>query len=186
MADLAPVFYDCEASGLEGCPIEIGWAFVTPAGTLFCEAHQIFPAEDWRISEHWDDAAQSLHGISLADLLRHGRPAWEIARRMNRTLGGRELFSDSPHDEAWLRQMFDAAGLEPTFIIRRTDALALIARAARQRRLDADDWNHALELATRTAPRGHRAEADARHLAVLWQIAVGRRVRPSAGRAQIL
>ena len=40
---------------------------------------------------------------------------------MNAALDRRELFSDAPQDEAWLRLLFNAAGLDPIFTIRQTD-----------------------------------------------------------------
>ena len=50
---------------------------------------------------------------------------------MNAVLSGRELFSDAPaDDERWLRIIFDEAGLDPAFTIRRTYAHMLIARLA--------------------------------------------------------
>jgi hypothetical protein len=89
---------------------------------------------------------------------------------MNIALGGRELFSDAPQDEAWLRLLFDAAGCEPTFMIRRTDAWVLISQVTADRGLDEAAYASAKALAAEMAPRRHRAEADARHLAVLWRI----------------
>ncbi len=171
MAAPIPVFYDCEASDMEGYPIEIGWAFLDPeAGTVVSESHLIRPPDDWPIKESWDPAAERLHGIALSQLWLDGRPVWEIGRRMNEALGGRELFSDAPQDEAWLRQLFDAAGLEPTFLVRRTDARVLISRVAGDRGLDEAAYARAKAKAVALAPRRHRAEPDARHLAVLWNI----------------
>jgi len=166
-----PVFYDCEASDLEGYPIEVGWAFSDAAtGVVVSESHLIKPPDDWPVKESWDRAAERLHGIALAQLWRDGRPVWEVAQRMNAVLGGRELFSDAPQDETWLRLLFDAAGFEPTFTIRRTDARVLISQAAADRGLDEAAYARAKALATETAPRRHCAEADARHLALIWHI----------------
>ena len=40
----APVFYDCEASGVEGLQIEIGWAVVnTATGYIQSEGHLVKP-----------------------------------------------------------------------------------------------------------------------------------------------
>lgn len=171
MTTPTPVFYDCEASDLEGYPIEVGWAFTASGtGSLVSESHLIKPPAEWPVKESWDRAAERLHGIALVQLRRDGRPVWEVARRMNMALGGRELFSDAPQDEAWLRLLFDAAGLEPTFTIRRTDARVLVSRAAAARGLDEAAYARAKSLAAEMAPRRHRAEADARHLALLWNI----------------
>jgi hypothetical protein len=52
-----PVFYDCEASDLEGYPIEVGWAFTDPAtGALVSESHLIKPPAEWPVKESWDRA----------------------------------------------------------------------------------------------------------------------------------
>lgn len=89
---------------------------------------------------------------------------------MNAVLDGRELFSDALQDEAWLRLLFDAAGIEPTFVVRRTDARILISQAAADRGLDEAAYARVKILAAKMAPRPHRAEADARHLALLWNM----------------
>jgi hypothetical protein len=171
MTTPTPVFYDCEASDLEGYPIEVGWAFTDlGSGALVSESHLIKPPAEWPVKESWDRAAERLHGIALVQLWQEGRPVWDVARRMNMALGGRELFSDAPQDEAWLRLLFDAAGCEPSFTIRRTDARVLISHAAADRGLDEAAYAHAERLAIEIAPRRHRAEADARHLAALWHI----------------
>ena len=160
-----PVFYDIEASSLEGFPIEIGWARADLAsGTILSEGHLIRPPPDWDLRATWDESAASRHRIALDELWRLGRPVLEIARRMNDTLRDSELFADSPFDEAWLRQLFDTAGMEPEFSVRRTDPAVLIAGLAGDRAT----YANAKRKALRTAPPKHRAEADARHWAVLW------------------
>ena len=132
MSDV-PVFYDCEATCIGGLPIEIGWAFIDKStGEIQSESHLIKPPLHWDMQPVWDPDAEKLHGISLKELLAHGRPPFEVARRMNEVLTGRELFSDGPaDDERWLRIIFDEAGLDPTFTIRRTHADVLIAQLAR-------------------------------------------------------
>ena len=120
MSDV-PVFYDCEASCIGGLPIEIGWAFIdTSRGGIQSESHLVRPPLHWDMKPVWDPDAEKLHGISLEQLLAQGRPPFEVARRMNAVLAGRELFSDAPaDDERWLRIIFDEAGLDPAFTIRR-------------------------------------------------------------------
>src|SRR5437868_2853186 len=96
-ASSVPVFYDVEASSLNGFPIEIGWARADLAsGKVLSEAHLIRPPADWDVRGTWDSSAASRHRIALDELWRVGRPVLEIARRMNDTLGGSELFADSP------------------------------------------------------------------------------------------
>ncbi len=167
-----PVFYDCEASCIGGLPIEIGWAFVDEStGKIQSESHPVKPPLHWDMQAVWDPDAERLHGISLRHLRAHGRPPIEIARRMNEVLAGRELFSDSPpDDERWLRIIFDEAGPDEAFTIRKFHANALISQLAARLGWDSDHYEAAKSEAARISPRTHRAEADARHLAVLWQI----------------
>ena len=127
MSDV-PVFYDCEASCIGGLPIEIGWAFIdTSTGEIQSESHLVKPPLHWDMQPVWDPDAEKLHGISLEQLHAQGRPPFEVARRMNEVLAGRELFSDAPaDDERWLRIILDEAGLDPAFTIRRTYADVLM------------------------------------------------------------
>jgi hypothetical protein len=169
MSSESPVFYDCEASGLDGFVIEIGWAFTPPGGGKIVSAgYLVRPAPHWEIDASWDPNAEALHGVSLDHLLKHGRPAWVVARTMNRALGGRELFSDSPKDELWTRQVFDEAGVDPAFTMRRMDANVLLERAIAERGLDLARYRRVKEEAERH--RSHRAEADALVWATLWQM----------------
>jgi hypothetical protein len=180
MSDV-PVFYDCEASCIGGLPIEIGWAFIdTSTGEIQSESHLVRPPLHWDMQPVWDPDAEKLHGISLEQLLAHGLPPFEVARRMNEVLAGRELFSDAPvDDERWLRIIFDEAGLDPAFTIRRTYADVLIAQLARKRGWDSASFEAAKSEADRNSPSTHRAEADARHWAVLWcMISKGTAARP--------
>jgi hypothetical protein len=182
MSDV-PVFYDCEASCIGGLPIEIGWAFIdTSTGEIQSESHLVKPPLHWDMQPVWDPDAEKLHGISLEQLHAQGRPPFEVARRMNEVLSGRELFSDAPaDDERWLRIIFDEAGLDPAFTIRRTYAHMLIARLAMKLGWDSASYEAAKSEADRISPKMHRAEADARHWAVLWRmISKGTAARPWA------
>jgi hypothetical protein len=183
MVSDVPVFYDCEASCIGGLPIEIGWAFIdTATGEIQSESHLVKPPLHWDMLPVWGPGAEKLHGISLGQLLAHGRPPFEIARRMNEVLAGRELFSDGPaDDERWLRIIFDEAGPDPAFTIRRTHADVLISQLAAKLGWDSAGYEAAKSEADDISPRTHRAEADARHWAVLWRmISKGTAARPRA------
>ena len=54
--------------------------------------------------------------------------------------------------------------MKPEFSVRRTDPAVLLAGLAGDR----TTYANAKRKALRTAPPKHRAEADARHWAVLW------------------
>ncbi len=164
----APVFYDCEASGLEGLPIEIGWAFVDADSAICSEGHLIMPPPGWNLARVWDKRAEALHGITMEQLAARGEPPFRIARRMNEALAGREIFSDSPMDEVWLMRMFEEAGDDPAFTIRRTHADIVMGERAARFGWDGPGLARVTAEALQLAPRTHRAEADARHLAQLW------------------
>jgi hypothetical protein len=167
-----PVFYDCEASCIGGLPIEIGWAFADPAtGEIHSEGHLVKPPSHWDLEPVWDPDAQRLHKISRQQLTSNGKPPFVIAKRMNEVLAGRELFSDGPtDDDRWLRTIFDEAGPDPAFTIRRLHADVLIKELAGELGWGETGLEGAKADAARLAPRRHRAEADARHLAQLWLI----------------
>jgi hypothetical protein len=165
-----PVFFDCEASGLHGVVIEIAWAFVDGTGEIVSEAYLVKPVDDWDIEAVWDEAAEAMHHLTIGQLRSHGKPVCDIAARMNGALSGRELYSDSPFDEAWALQIFDAAGMEPTFTLRRLDADQLVAQAAAQRGYDLRRYREVREVAL--AVLAHRAEPDARAWAELWHLVV--------------
>jgi len=167
---LSPVFFDCEASSLDGYIIEIGWAFLSVEGGIVSAAHLVRPARGWKIRDAWSAKSEKLHGVSLAYLREHGERPEDVARIMNGELAGRELFSDSSYDEAWLGQLFEAAGIEPTFTIRRTLAPTLLTQAAALQGFDAARLREA--QAKLESTRLHRAEADALIWAQLWQMVV--------------
>jgi hypothetical protein len=180
----APVFYDCEASCVGGLPIEIGWAFANPAtGKIYSEGHLIKPPPSWDLGPVWDPDAGKLHRITREDLYTHGCRPVEIANRMNKMLRGRKLYSDHPlDDERWWFEIMKAASMpagtvgdteaariiDPTFKLRQVNAYNFIAQLAAKRGWDDAGFEAAKNEADRAAPTSHRAEADARHLAVLW------------------
>jgi hypothetical protein len=166
-----PVFYDCEASSLEGLPIEIGWAFLNPqSGQIQSEGHLIKPPANWDLHRLWDSEAEALHGISIEHLMAHGRSPLEIVRGMKAVLAGSELYSDDSKDEVWLRQLFEPAGLDPAVTIRKTNASVFLTQLAQDLGWDSARYKAAKQEAARLAPHIHRAEADARYWAVLWSI----------------
>lgn len=152
-----PAFLDIEASGFgrDSYPVEIG--FVLPDGQAWCTL--VRPEPDWL---HWDESAQALHGIGREMALRHGRPAVDVARELNRRLRGLVVYSDGwAHDYAWLARLFEAAGRAPAFRLEHLRRI-LDERAAER-------WQAARQrvLAERPDPR-HRASSDARVLQRTW------------------
>jgi hypothetical protein len=198
MSRLNPVFYDFEASAIGGLPVEIGWAFVEEAtGAIRSESHLVKPPAHWDLAAVWDPDAQKLHKITPVQLIRNGRTPLQIVSRMNQALSGRRLFSDAPvDDERWLFMIWAESGVpaikggerhtialvEPTFKVRRIHAGKLLRRLALKRGLTPHDFENVKSEASRKAPRIHRADADARNLATLWQIITAAPKRKSVGR----
>src|SRR5205085_11481442 len=109
-----PCFVDCEASSLkaESYPIEVAWS--NSDGSI--ESHLIRPHWSWT---DWDDYAEGeIHHISRDVLRAEGRPAKEVATRMNEALDGRVVYTDAPEfDGHWIARLFEAADLEPAFTL---------------------------------------------------------------------
>ena len=152
-----PATIDLEASGLGrgSYPIEVG--FVRADGLSWCSL--VRPAEHWR---HWDPQAEQVHGITREQLMRHGRPAREVAQALNAALAGQTVYSDAwGNDWPWLHQLHDEAGLPPAYRIEAVTALLDEPRrdALPPLRLQAFE---ALGI------RRHRASSDA--LALQWAL----------------
>lgn len=121
-----PAVLDIEASGFgrDSYPIEVG--FVLADGQTYCSL--IRPAPGWT---HWDPAAEKVHRITPATLLRHGRDVAEVATQLNDRLHGLTLYCDGwAHDYAWLGALFEAAGLVPAFKLDNLRALLSEKEAA--------------------------------------------------------
>jgi hypothetical protein len=165
---LRPVFYDFEASGLGGFPIEVGWALVDERYNLRSDSYLILPAPEWNLDAHWDESAQEIHGISQAYLMANGRPAVEVAQRLNDSLSGMSLYSDSPFDQKWMGQLFTAAGADRTFVLKQTPAPALIEKLRAELDLTEDDVAGLYRTTDHQTPHTDRAGPDARHWAARW------------------
>ncbi|HEX2010483.1 MAG TPA: hypothetical protein VJN44_06045 [Roseateles sp.] len=148
-----PAVLDLEASGFGrgSYPIEVG--FVAPRGGPFCSL--IRPLPGW---EHWDPAAEALHGISREALQRCGKPPAWVAAELNGRLAGQTVYCDGwAHDYSWLARLFDAAELLPAF--RLEDLRVLLSEA------EARDWQRVTQEVRREQQLArHRASADARVL----------------------
>jgi hypothetical protein len=165
---LHPVFYDFEANGLEGFPIEVGFAFVDDQNNIVSGSLLIKPDAEWDIANDWDADAQQIHGISPEQLISEGISALQVAQRLNQTLAGRDLYSDSSFDRKWMGQLFDAAGLVPTFELKVTLAPTIIDNLRSELGFTEDDVAVLFRRADHEAPHVDRAGPDARHLAAKW------------------
>ncbi|MFT2092050.1 hypothetical protein [Paraglaciecola sp. 2405UD69-4] len=108
---LIPTIIDIEASGFGAAsyPIEVG--VINAAGDRFCSL--IKPQPDWI---HWDEKAESLHGISRRLLSEKGESAHSVCRQLNQFLSGQVVYSDGwVVDDTWLIKLYHSAGLEMQF-----------------------------------------------------------------------
>ncbi|MCS4089547.1 hypothetical protein [Rhizobium sp. BK176] len=108
-------FYDVEASGLMrgAFPVNIGWSM---HGSTFSVL--IKPADTWR-EDRWDEVAQSIHGMSLHYLRRHGKDVRQVARILNDRLRGETVYCDSAErDTEWTDMVFSAAGVRREYAIK--------------------------------------------------------------------
>ncbi len=104
---LVPTIIDIEASGFGAAsyPIEVG--VINDAGERFCCL--IKPQGDWT---HWDDKAESLHGISRQLLEEKGESVESVCHQLNQFLQGQVVYSDGwVVDDTWLIKLFHAAGV---------------------------------------------------------------------------
>jgi hypothetical protein len=78
------VFYDIEASVVQGVPIEIGGAFAElQTGNIQVESRVIRPLEQWHIPDVWDEVAAQIQDISLDQLYAYGRSPANVVQCMN-------------------------------------------------------------------------------------------------------
>jgi hypothetical protein len=131
-----PVFFRCQIAEADGPPFSVEWAFATPDLTgIVSSVHFVKPIREWESQIFIGHAAGHARGISLAELKKYGEePAW-IATRMNVVLKGRELFSDTPFDNDYLRRLFDAAETKRDFELRKVTADVHIGDLARTKRI---------------------------------------------------
>lgn len=175
-----PCFIDFEASGLadDSYPIEVAWNVADET----IEGHLISPetVADWT---HWDDSAQAnAHGISRRELKRFGQPPQKVARRINERLHDMTVYSDAPlFDGFWLSRLFDAAQMQPSFILGdicdlfdpiidqtfKQDGDTPHHKQARFERV-LDTWG--LQAWEKIALRPHRAAHDVRHLMETYRL----------------
>jgi len=164
-----PVFYDFEASGLDGFPIEVGWAFVDDQKRIVSDSSLILPDPKWNLPAKWDQSAEQIHGISLKHLMEKGIPARQVAQQLNQVLAAQNLYSDSLFDQKWMGQLFEAAGLSPAFVLQDTPAPVIIEQLRAQLGLTDDDVAGLYRVVDHKAPHLDRAQPDARHWAARWQ-----------------
>jgi hypothetical protein len=167
--DLPPELIDClfldvESSGLHAAsyPIEIGWC----GPDLLPVSFLIGPPVHWA-EDDWSIISERIHGISRQATITDGIDAGEAAVRLNAACAGKVVASDRPpFDQAWLARLFEAAGIDQTFVLR--DTAPLVQRAAMLSGLDASEVEALQKRVDRCYPHLHRAAADARRAAAMF------------------
>jgi hypothetical protein len=162
-----PVFYDFEASGLTGFPIEIGWAWLD-GRAVKSDSLLIAPAAHWDLTGSWEAQAERIHGISITQLYDEGFPPLCVAQRLNRCLAGRTLYSDSALDAGWMGQLFAATTLLPTFTVHLMPAGELVDDLRRTVGLSHLASVQIADNVGDSFPHTHRARDDAVYWAELW------------------
>lgn len=73
----------------------------------------IAPASEWNDRS---DEAEAIHGLRVEELEAFGESVGDAAAALNEGLSGARVLTDAPDiDGRWLRALFDAAGIAPTF-----------------------------------------------------------------------
>lgn len=160
--DARVAFIDLEASGLSArsWPIEVGWAFRTGAPTSLV----IRPHASWKEGD-WDPKAENLHGLTRAVIERDGLAPEAVAAAVNEALADAMVYSDAPDwDGFWLYRLFSAAGVKQGFTVLDFNRFLRPLAGAREDKV--------LQKAAQTAPRLHRAGADAKHLQTVYALAL--------------
>lgn len=112
MSDIAII--DIEASGLhfDSYPIEV--AVRVNAET---KSWLIRPESSWT---YWSETAQSMHGISRADLIANGLPPLQVAQELNNFLSQTDglIYSDAAKwDNDWVNTLYHATNEPQLFHI---------------------------------------------------------------------
>ena len=151
MSTPLPAIIDVEASGFGrgSYPIEVG--FVLPDGSTYCSL--IRRAPHWT---HWDAGAERLHQITPQVLSEFGKPALEVATRLNEQLRQQTVYSDGwANDYSWLGLLFDEVEMTPAFRLENLRQILNDEEASR--------WHAAKDAELAATPqRRHRASTDAR------------------------
>lgn len=159
---------DFEASSLssKSYPIEAGWAVIEITGTITPGGGLIRPIASWT---DWSNKAESLHGLSRALIEAHGISPRELVASINKAVAGMQVLSADPDYEIyWADRLFAAAGERRTWSI--ASLHELLSRLSLARSAATRAWlSDAL-----AAPRPHRAQADAEHLAMLLSALLAR------------
>jgi|GEM_PF-4505753 len=157
------IFLDFEASGINGFPIQVGFCAVDAERTTRAAAKLIRYDEWLEDFPRWNWQAEQLHKISRSNLMELGESPAAVMAWLNGELAGMVACADSYLDQLWLRELADAAGIEPLFRV------VEIQRAWEGPEIAAlvDDAE-----ADKVQPCTHRADDDAAHHAARYVLSL--------------
>lgn len=113
------VTLDFEASALHprSYPIEVGicrWR--RPSAPMETWSTLIDPHPSWTAYGIWSDERQTIHGITLAELVDEGRKPSEVVMILNDLTGGAACYCDGgSFDLDWARKLSAVSYIRPTF-----------------------------------------------------------------------
>jgi len=146
----SPVIIDIESSGFgsHSYPIEIG--VILEDKSKFCSL--IKPESSW---VHWCEDAEKVHRINRDSLVSHGKSSLSVAKKLNKILKGKTVYSDGwVVDSTWLIRLFEAAGISMAF------TLSAIEMILKEKQIDRWDEMKSSVISELNLSR-HRASNDA-------------------------
>lgn len=146
----SPPIIDIEASGFgkDSYPIEVG--YVLEDGQSYCTL--IKPLSEWR---EWSEEVEKVHGITRDVLEEYGKPAVEVAKKLNQDLAGKTLFTDAwSFDSSWLSLLYYSVDIPQEF---KLESLRMIISEDQT-----EHWHLQKDIITAsTNLQRHRASSDA-------------------------
>ena len=152
-----PIIIDIEASGFgEGSyPIEVGLAMSDDKA--FCSL--IKPEPQW---EKWDEESEKIHGIDQQVLQRCGKPANEVAEKLNELLKFNTVYTDAwGQDYTWLNRLFFQTNIKQCFKLEPLTAI--------MSEYQLSNWHNVKRLVIEEQGlQRHRASSDAKILQLTY------------------
>jgi len=164
---LAVIDFEASSWDHHSYPIEVGLAFwPSPDEPIYGWSTLIKPAEKWTRVGDWSLNMETVHGISMTELLKTGTPVDRVAATLNKMLGSERIAwcGGDMYDIQCTGKLFEAAKATPVFYLGGWhDILDMVGPAMRERGLE---WLN-------QAPARHRARHGAEQLLRALAHAVG-------------
>ena len=152
-----PIIIDVEASGFGtgSYPIEVGLALSDNTG--FCSL--IKPEPQW---EKWDEESEKVHGINRDVLQQCGKPAAEVAEKLNDILKFSTVYTDAwGQDYTWLNRLYFQTNIQQRFKLEPLTAI--------MSEFQLSNWHKAKRaVMDELGLKRHRASSDAKILQLTY------------------